>query len=139
MIGDTIPVRLPKEWESNMEGWRPNNMAYDTEKTRFRSFAERYVIARASHWKPGEEDTDAWAAIQDAKRVYHQIALASDDVQERIAQSLAQHVQDGNATQQGVAPARDTAMDAMKKSLVYSGVPLTTKEQIARVLSKITP
>lgn len=76
------------------------------EKERFRSFAERYVIERAGHWKSGEEDTGAWAAIQDAKRVYHQIALAGDDVQERLAQAIVHAakitngLQGGNVTQQ---------------------------------------
>lgn len=103
-IGDTIsviPVRLPKEFTMAMGSG---------EKERFRSFAERYVIERAGHWKPGEEDTGAWAAIQDAKRVYHQIALAGDDVQERIAEAVAHAaritngLQGGNATQEVPMP-----------------------------------
>jgi hypothetical protein len=73
------------------------------EKERFRSFAERYVIERAGHWKPGEEDTGAWAAIQDAKRVYHQIALAGDDVQERIAQAIEHAAKTQGALQAGNA------------------------------------
>lgn len=73
------------------------------EKERFRSFAERYVIERAGHWKPGEEDMGAWAAIQDAKRVYYQIALAGDDVQERIAEAVAHAAKITNGLQAGNA------------------------------------
>ena len=41
---------------------------------RFRSFAERYVIERASSFRTGYEQDDAWTAILDAKAVYHQIS-----------------------------------------------------------------
>lgn len=46
----------------------------DQEQTRFRSFAERYVIERASGFK---SDTDAWTAVQDAMRVYRMIEQQS--------------------------------------------------------------
>ena len=72
-----------------------------SEKERFRSFAERYVIERAGHWKPGEEDTGAWAAIQDAKRVYQQIALAGEHVQEEIARSIEYAAKTMGALQAG--------------------------------------
>ena len=49
----------------------------DQEQTRFRSFAERYVIERASGFK---SDTDAWTAVQDAMRVYRMIAQQSGRV-----------------------------------------------------------
>lgn len=45
------------------------------EETRFRSFAERYVIERASSFKVGNEDADGWEAIQRAKTAYKQIAM----------------------------------------------------------------
>lgn len=78
-----------------------------SEKERFRSFAERYVIERAGHWKPGEEDTSAWAAIKDAKRVYQQIAVAGEHVQEEIARSIEHAAKTLNALQAGndAAPA----------------------------------
>ena len=46
----------------------------DQEQTRFRSFAERYVIERASGFK---SDTDAWTAVQDAMRIYKMIQQQS--------------------------------------------------------------
>ena len=49
----------------------------DQEQTRFRSFAERYVIERASGFK---SDTDAWTAVQDAMRVYKMIEQQSTHV-----------------------------------------------------------
>ena len=44
------------------------------EETRFRSFAERYVIERASTFRVGHEDEDGWIAVQRAKTAYKQIA-----------------------------------------------------------------
>lgn len=40
---------------------------------RFASFAERYIIERASTFRPGNEKQDAWLALQDAQRVYDMI------------------------------------------------------------------
>lgn len=37
---------------------------------RFRSFAERYIIARASFFRVNHETEDAWKCLLDAKRVY---------------------------------------------------------------------
>lgn len=37
---------------------------------RFRSFAERYIIARANYFRVGHETEDAWNCLLDAKRVY---------------------------------------------------------------------
>ena len=46
---------------------------------RFRSFLERYVIARASHFEVGREQEQAWLAIQDGKKVYGMVADAKND------------------------------------------------------------
>lgn len=43
------------------------------EQKRFRSFAERYVIERASTFRKGSEDEDGWDALQRAKSLYKQI------------------------------------------------------------------
>lgn len=59
-------------------------MPIQTEKERFRSFAERYIVARASVWKPGEEDTAGWVAVQDAKRLYKQIAKQGEIVDQEF-------------------------------------------------------
>ena len=44
---------------------------------RFQSFAERYVIERASHYRGGNEQQDAWQALQDAKKIYDMIGEAT--------------------------------------------------------------
>lgn len=44
---------------------------------RFRSFAERYVIARAAFFRPGHEEEDAWAAVATAKSIYRIAASMS--------------------------------------------------------------
>jgi hypothetical protein len=41
--------------------------------TRFRSFAERYVIERASTFKNDTEMQDAWSAVERAKSIYKHI------------------------------------------------------------------
>lgn len=41
--------------------------------TRFRSFAERYVIERASLFKGETEMEDAWNAVERAKTIYNHI------------------------------------------------------------------
>jgi hypothetical protein len=41
--------------------------------TRFRSFAERYVIERASTFKGDTEMEDAWSAVERAKSIYKHI------------------------------------------------------------------
>jgi hypothetical protein len=44
-----------------------------TDQTRFRSFAERYLLTRAPHWPVGKETELAWEATLDAKRLYRMI------------------------------------------------------------------
>lgn len=48
---------------------------------RFRSFAERYVIERATHFEVGKEREMAWNATLDAKTIYKNIAVASKDAE----------------------------------------------------------
>ena len=45
---------------------------------RFRSFAERYVIERASTFKLGDEKQDAWIVIDDARKIYEQIGKVAE-------------------------------------------------------------
>lgn len=56
-------------------------MAEDKGCDRFRSFAERYVIARAGSFDPSKSLEDSWACVQEAKKVYMLIARASDDLE----------------------------------------------------------
>jgi hypothetical protein len=46
--------------------------------SRFVSFAERYIIARAGTFRRGYEQEDAWLALQDAQKVYDMVAAADD-------------------------------------------------------------
>jgi hypothetical protein len=41
--------------------------------SRFRSFAERYLVERCRDWKEGEIDERAWAAILEAKSIYNKV------------------------------------------------------------------
>lgn len=50
---------------------------------RFRSFAERFMIARAHLFRvdPAELAEDTWTCIMDAKRAYHMIARAGQNIE----------------------------------------------------------
>lgn len=48
------------------------------ETNRFRSFAERYIIERASKFREGHEREDAWTALQDACAIYGMVAAHRD-------------------------------------------------------------
>lgn len=47
---------------------------------RFRSFAERYVIARADKFRVGHEAEDGWHALMDAKRLYTMIRQGGENL-----------------------------------------------------------
>lgn len=55
---------------------------------RFRSFAERYIIERASTFRTGYEREEAWTATLDAKTIYGNIARAAQDAEPEIDISL---------------------------------------------------
>lgn len=51
-------------------------MSYSTqgvERQRFRSFCERYLIARAEHFAKGREEEDAWECMQTARAIYNRL------------------------------------------------------------------
>lgn len=48
--------------------------------SRFRSFAERYIISRAPFFRVGFEAEDGWACLMDAKRLYKMIDRAGTSV-----------------------------------------------------------
>lgn len=51
---------------------------------RFRSFAERYIIERASTFTKGKEREEAWQATLDAKTIYGNIARNAKDAEPAI-------------------------------------------------------
>ena len=53
---------------------------------RFRSFAERYIIARAPEFTKGKELEEGWQAIQDAKKLYQMTAAVQDAEQSKVTQ-----------------------------------------------------
>lgn len=73
-----------KEWASHAaDAFRYMAQAKErkmAEFDRFRSFAERYVIERAGGFVKGEETTDAWQAILDARTIYNSIGNVSKNV-----------------------------------------------------------
>jgi hypothetical protein len=64
-IPPPLPVQAPMAATAE-----PNKVPSNT---RYRSFAERYVIERASTFRPGHEDEDAWMAAMRAKTAYNMI------------------------------------------------------------------
>ena len=70
-------------------GSMTNGQQYD----RFRSFAERYIIARAAEFTKGKELEEGWQAIQDAKKLYQMTADASTDAENtEQAQAVQQQI-----------------------------------------------
>lgn len=55
----------------------------DIPHSRFRSFAERYVIERARTFQQGNELEDAWQATLQARTIYNQIAAVANSVDKR--------------------------------------------------------
>jgi hypothetical protein len=55
---------------------------YSGPPDRFRSFAERYIIARAETFTKGKELEEGWQAIQDAKKLYQMTNDASRDAED---------------------------------------------------------
>jgi len=53
--------------------------------SRFRSFAERYLIERAAHFRQDHIDIDTWSCIMDAKRAYKQIEAVGCTVSDDFA------------------------------------------------------
>lgn len=72
-----VHVRMPKE---------KTTMGMESNEQRFRSFAERYVIARAATFRAGQEDEDGWAAALQAKSLYRKMeAMGRGVTKEDIA------------------------------------------------------
>lgn len=58
---------------------------------RFRSFAERYVVARAPTFGVGTERKDAWVATLDAKTIYNNIERAAAPIPTGAEGFVGQH------------------------------------------------
>lgn len=54
------------------------------ETARFRSFAERYMIARAHNFRPEHEKEDQWTCILNAKAAYAMIARVGANINPQI-------------------------------------------------------
>jgi len=68
---------------SNNKGLVLPNLPYSD--PRFRSFAERYLIERASTFRTDKIDEDTWKCILDAKRAYKQIEQVGRNIANNIA------------------------------------------------------
>lgn len=98
-LGQKININLPpKDW--HVMGMGSLGQAGTPQYDRFRSFAERYLAARAAGFTVGKELEEGWQAIQDAKKLYQMIGRASVDAEPDLRQRVEAEL---NATQQGVA------------------------------------
>lgn len=67
---------------------------------RFRSFAERYTIERAGHFRIGFEREDAWQTLLDAKTIYGNIASQAKYADAPVMmEGAGQHPQQGPTPQ----------------------------------------
>lgn len=76
----------PFQWRDEI-----NIMMNQSNEERFRSFAERFVLARAPTFRDGKIEDDSWAAILDAKSIYAKI--------ESVSKGFARNDEDGSAEQ----------------------------------------
>lgn len=77
-------VRLPEKIRRRLAqmGLSPDNPNSRPSDMRFRSFAERYTIERASTFREAYLMEDTWRCIQDAKRAYKQIEAVGRTIAE---------------------------------------------------------
>lgn len=75
----------------------------ETNETRFRSFCERYVLARASMFREGHEEEDQWTCMLNAKSAYRKIeAMGRGITNEDVAMAAKEAQQAGQVTSPGV-------------------------------------
>lgn len=98
-------------------------MAYNeqsTERQRFRSFCERYLIARAEFFTKGREEEDAFACMLQANAIYKRLNAYSAHFEKREepqdAQGSAVANQAGGITGPQQAPSLPQALQAAVKS-----------------------
>lgn len=72
----------------------------ESNETRFRSFAERYVIARAPSFRYGHEEEDQWTCLLNAKSAYRKIEAMGRGVTNED-EKLAQEMGPGQGPTQG--------------------------------------
>jgi hypothetical protein len=81
-IGSVSPPHLPSQQVRNalnqaqagqLPMGKPENEQQAQSNTRFRSFAERYIVERCRDWKESEIDERAWEAILQARSIYNKV------------------------------------------------------------------
>lgn len=80
--------------------WAHNMAQNESNETRFRSFAERYVIARAPSFRYGHEEEDQWTCLLNAKSAYRKIEAMGRGVTNED-EKLAQEMGPGQGPTQG--------------------------------------
>jgi len=129
-------------------------MPIGQENTRFRSFAERYIIERASSFETGKEDAGIWKALQDAKRAYSMIERSAHAVEKTMQEAMEHEyrnaLQVGNASNNNIAPGQlipvarpiisgppslsKTVQEQALKALADPNTPPTIKERVRKFL-----
>lgn len=64
------PLQAPASVGAPQQEGAPNKAPSNT---RFRSFAERYIMERAKNWPEGKEIELAWETISQARTIYNMI------------------------------------------------------------------
>lgn len=75
-----IPNNQNQSYVRGVTGAQAGTMASPPPTDRFRSFAERYIIARAASFRTGHELEDGWHAVQDAKKLYGMARDGADEI-----------------------------------------------------------
>lgn len=83
-LGQVLPGIVSAQQANGNIGQPQQGMREHPETARFRSFAERYMIARAHNFRVGHEKEDQWQCILDAKTAYAMIARTGREINPQI-------------------------------------------------------
>lgn len=122
----------------------------ESNETRFRSFCERYVIARAATFRVGHEEEDIWTCMLNAKSAYRRIEAMGRGVTKEdnaMAEAAAQDAQSPSVAMpsQGSMTGRYTgpksaapAGPLLTQSMDYSAIEKAMLDKMAREITKAT-
>ena len=110
---------------SELYPWKRWEIGHMADLDRGRSFIERYVIERATHFRAGHEQEDAWQAALDAKSIYRNILAVAKNVEpppsnEGQASAGAQNV----STYPGAFPTTVALFKVQRPARAHTGLPV---------------
>lgn len=110
----------------------------ESNETRFRSFAERYMIARAPSFRDGHEEEDQWTCILNAKSAFRKIEAMGRGVTNED-EKLAKDMGPGQGPMQGQNNAAGASVTGRLPNPVGPATPLQSQSPMLDALQRIGP